>query len=459
MILSAVVAVVITVHLRRKPIRLATKTLLLRGAKIEYAGSSIPWFHRLTDNYFANPIAIDMGHCRATNEDAESIALLRSTERLYLKHAKMSHHGVERIATLPKLKRLALWSCRSIGGDSAELLSKCRSLEVIDVHNTRINGADLRFFAELPRLQRLVFPARFTTPETQWLGSESLRALSESIPELVPVGKCYLYGVGDKDLHRFLDMDTSRVTRLQIRDGSFSDSVWRRLNQLKLGELDLQSCPVSDAQLATLDSEKIKVLELYFPENWQQTQVTASGLFGYLRHRVDEIRIFDGYAQFFDHQYSEFSHRLRISCDTELFPKEVLSQWIDSGVMEITVFRSDAKPILKALGDLNRSIRLTLIDKSQHWDQIRRMTSLDWLTLHTRGTLERPVGFTEQHQIRHLEMTALTQMTREDFRGIAKLKRLDWLVLRIRNPPQDELDELSELEQLEHVIINGKQVR
>ena len=98
LITAALVAVAIAIHRKRKPIHVAIKKLEARGAVIEYQASSVPWFHGLTNNYFANPVMIDMGSYRANNEDAASIAALPSLERLYLKHAQMNHRGVEHIS-------------------------------------------------------------------------------------------------------------------------------------------------------------------------------------------------------------------------------------------------------------------------------------------------------------------------------------------------------------------------
>ena len=355
--------------------------------------------------------------------------------------------------TLPNLKRLALWGSGQIFDNSAELLSRCRSLEVVDVHDTRINGSGVAALAKLPRLKKLIFPARFTSAEHDWVGSDAIRSLSESAAELVPVGKCFLYGVGDDAMHRFLDMDTSRVTSLQIRDGAFSDAVWKRMKQLQLGELDLQSCPVSDDQLAMLDAKRIRVLELYFPDGWDKPQVTVKGLSRFLGDRLDEIRINDSYAQFYDSQFSSNWHRIRIASRRELFDNESLTHLIDAGVKSITIFREDSPRMMEHLAELNPKVRLTLIDESQHWEQIERMTNLDWLTLHTRGNLERPMRFTGQHTLKHLEITGPIAFTRDDLRSIAQLNQLGWLELQSRQPLTSELDELSGLSKLRKVIV------
>ena len=458
LILAALVAVVITTHQQRTPIHQAITTLQARGAKIELHPSYVPWFHRWTRNYFADPITVDMSKGNfASNEDAKSIAVLKTIERLYIPHATMNYRGVELIATLPRLKRLALWECGQIHGNSAELLSHCKSLEVVDVHGTYINGTELEAFLDLPKLQRLVFPARFTNSEDRWLNSSMIAALVDAIPSLVPVGKCYLYDVDDEDAQRFLDMDTSRVTDLLVRRGRFSDKTWRRIKELKLNELDLQHVSISDAQLALLDSSRIGTLDIYFGKDWPHDQVTSAGIFDYLREGITEIELYDNLVSF--HDEARYGHRVRVSTDRDLITDRALQQWVDGGLREIKLSHIDhCRAKMEMLARLNPKLRLMLADESQHWGLIAQMTNLESLRLYPLESLEKPFQFTEQHRLTMLKIGGSIEISRDDLIEIAKLKQLSWLDLDNKNTLGDrDLQLLSGLQHLETIRLeNGK---
>jgi len=127
---------------------------------------------------------------------------------------------------------------------------KLKNLEVLDVHDTHISASSLPRLLDLPSLKHLLFTAPFASDEEKWLDEDDIEALTRIKATLV--GDCYAYGLSDRGLARLRSFDTSRMSRLILRDCEVSGQGLQQLQGTSLWELGLQRCSIDDEGLKSL---------------------------------------------------------------------------------------------------------------------------------------------------------------------------------------------------------------
>ena len=456
LVIATIVAIAMAIHRQRTPIHQAVAALAARGAKVTFPSDSYQWFHRATWNYFANPVAVDMTGLRGGDEDAAQIAVLTSLENVYVTRSQLSVDGVGLICSLPELKRLSLWGSYGVHSDAIDELVKCKNLEALDIHETRIDGGDLERLDQLPNLRRLVFQAPSISNGSGWMSKRAIATVAR-IETASPVGKCYLRALGDEDMQRFLSLDTSRMVEMQLRHCKFSDQVWRQLGTLKLRELDVQFTPFGDAQLRMLRGDRIDELQIHYGPQWSGERVTIPAVVEFLQGKIDEITLIKQFLVIKDADQTD-GCRLQMDVLAHSPRKPDFDLLTEAGLSRVTLMLGESRTEkLRILAEINPPIELDLHGTPQHWDLIKQMTRLKSLRIYA-PSIDKPIRFSPQHQLESLTISGRFTVGQPELLEIAKLRRLRRIELTNSNPLDGRLSVLDQLPDLKSIQVYRQNV-
>lgn len=159
---------------------------------------------------------IQVEHTPLTDADLRQLAGLRDLKALLVDHpgSRVSQVGLEALADLPNLAHLRV---RGEGIDDAALavISRMKSLRILNLPRGQFTNAGLKWLAELPQLEQL----RFHASQVDDAGMETLAAM----PQL---SRLHLIGVPITEKGLLTLASMPQLQSLYVDDVQLPDSAW-----------------------------------------------------------------------------------------------------------------------------------------------------------------------------------------------------------------------------------------
>lgn len=95
------------------------------------------------------------GGIRITDVGVAKLAKLKGLRMLELSGAAVTATGLQALREMPRLERLSLWNCRTLGDETAAVLAGLRGMKTLDLSDTGMGDAGLEKLAGLPALERV----------------------------------------------------------------------------------------------------------------------------------------------------------------------------------------------------------------------------------------------------------------------------------------------------------------
>jgi hypothetical protein len=121
---------------------------------------------------------ISLYSCANTDFLLSSIRGMSEVESiLFLQTIDLSEKGIEVLTTFPKLKHLVFAGERGLNDSNLEILTRCLSLEALEINRTNVTESGLEVVTKIKTLRSIVLSSEF--------GNESVEELRASRPDLL----------------------------------------------------------------------------------------------------------------------------------------------------------------------------------------------------------------------------------------------------------------------------------
>lgn len=132
------------------------------GGRVSWTPWGPGWLHRtFGSRYFSNLTSVHWEHRRLKEEDLALLGQITTLEELYIPGNGMVDDQLAFLDNLSRIRKLALWNNRFTNA-AMERIGRLKNLEVIDIHNTRIDERGLDALRGHPHLHTLRHYMRFT---------------------------------------------------------------------------------------------------------------------------------------------------------------------------------------------------------------------------------------------------------------------------------------------------------
>ncbi len=454
LVLTLVVALFLTWHIRQSRIHGVVENLKGFGARVEYHPSWFP--QRIFGNYCDDPKSINLRRILIKDENLEAIGVLQRLESIDLAGTEAGHEALRHLSKLPKLKRLAFWDCGRLDVQQVNALLQLPKLEVLDVHDTKVSLDQLRSLASIPSLKRLIFSAP-QYDDAFRLTSETITALSQVNAK--PVGALLCTKINDADFDRIAAMDLSQTSKLVFFESQLSARSLRRIKKYPDIALEFQNCPLTLPAIQALDCQtrrtrfyapKFTLAELAAELAGFKTIIaqTYAVDFHSALHRTRSVGIpGDNHVRIWNAAGEEPTYGNQ-------FTAEVLRN--QHGLQTVICGPGMSKVVLEMIAEIQPSIQLDFTsryDPRLTWQTIEQCPSLTGLELNWQ-TGGQP-RFTGSHRLKRLTINDKLSIAFEPsvdfFREIAKLADLEQLYLMNNNVlSPDVLEPLRKLTNLKY---------
>ncbi|KAA5538016.1 hypothetical protein FYK55_27755 [Roseiconus nitratireducens] len=450
LLLTGFCAVGLAVWIRQSRVRAVVNRLQQQGAQIKFKMGGPDWFHQSTHHFFDTVVMVDASRCDLAPGDLEDIEKLHGLKRLYLTRTDISDDDVVSLSGCEHLQRLSLYGCRNLSKRCIEPLAQLTHLQVLDLHDTRIPPAALAGLGKLPNLTQLVFSPRFYQPPEDAFHQDAFAPL-ESVPDLQPVGKCFLYGFSADQVDRFLGGDLSRVAELIFRECDYSDQSLARLGSEHLSSIDLQLEDIDSRQLELIDGRNIQQADI----SGAKDSVSLEQFASWLPEGVQVAFLGEDNASF--HYGSTGRWRFRLHDEDPALTEHALNALVEKGLVRLVLGGSDhVQANLESVIRVNPAIRVRLHAEGIRWPQLARATRLRWLDI--LSCEDAGLQFDRMMELEGLTIrfARSVQTTRETYAQIAKLEHLRSLHVQTANPVGlQEVQPLAELSKLNKLRIEN----
>ncbi|MCC9603594.1 hypothetical protein LOC67_23845 [Stieleria sp. JC731] len=442
LVLATLVAFGSWYHKRRQRIHIAIDYIETLGGKVEYRSSFLNSFHQRTNHYFATPITVRLASCSVGPGDLQALSPLTELERLYLEKTQIRSSDIEDILHCKKLRRLAIWGIRGIGGEALDQLAKLPNLQVLDIHRTSVDSSEIKKLASCPKLHTLIFTPNQSTTQFGLTGAD-INAL-RGIPNLQPVSVCYLSDIDRDTLLKFISNDLSRVSMMMIRNCDLDRPTLERIDRINVWTLGLQFCSISADELRGLSLRPKRRLQIYLEEDPKSEQLTISQFSEILPNSVLSATAYENRLYF----TIRGQRPLMLYFPAKTKDSLGIGKWIQHDCARIGLYRP-----LHVLDDLQECIasnfdgHLTVNHSNVLWTMVPKLTELNSLMVNKIN--REPIRFSPSMKLQHLSLTGQVRLRPEDIAQIAQLKRLQ--SIRVNNDQPLTLDDLAPILELENL--------